>query len=111
MAPGSTAAAQGLPGYAGAPHYGGPAPLIMGESDKDRWNRLLSIQPSLIGMKLSEVEKRLGPGKPYRSESELYYRITDSKLIIPKNLLENPFHCQSPRMNIIEFELRIHQGS
>lgn len=56
-----------------------PPPLIDGKTDKERWSKFLSIQPSLIGMKIEEVEKALGYGKTNAAKSELRYEITESK--------------------------------
>lgn len=56
-----------------------PPPLIGGKTDKERWSKFLSIQPSLIGMKLEEVEKALGYGKTNAAKSVLSYQITESK--------------------------------
>lgn len=77
-----SADAQGLKSdeLSGCHHYGAPPPLIAGESDSERWIRFLSIQPFLIGMKFDEVEKWLGSGRSYSSNSELEYQITESKL-------------------------------
>lgn len=48
-------------------------------SDKDRWKKLLSVQPKLIGMKFDEVEKALGHGKAQGAKSILHYQVIQYK--------------------------------
>jgi len=70
-------------GLKGAPTCGRsasqPPPLIDGKTDKQRWSKFLSVQPSLIGMRFAEVEKALGYGKTNAAKSVLNYQITESK--------------------------------
>lgn len=56
-----------------------PPPLIAGKSDQERWNKFCSIQPKLIGMKFTDVQKALGDGKSCSDKKELRYEITQYK--------------------------------
>lgn len=53
-----------------------PPPLIDGKTDKERWQKFVSVQPSLIGMTFDKVEKALGDGKSNDEHSFLSYAIT-----------------------------------
>ena len=53
---------------------------VSGNSDKERWQKFISVQPKLIGMTFDEVDKALC-GKPvYKQMSEAEYGLTQEPL-------------------------------
>jgi hypothetical protein len=74
------ALAQGLSGSPSSQRNAfDPPPLIAGKTDRERWDKFLAIQPSLIGMKFGAVEKVLGHGKTDAARSSLRYQLVESK--------------------------------
>lgn len=88
----------------------GSEPLIKGSTDKERWANFTSIQPTVIGMNVAQIEKILGKG--HKGNSYLSYSIVaEKKNHKPNDILtvEVTFHFDQGKVENYEVH-SVHWG-